>query len=100
MESAHRLEETAEGGVRMMDAAYRSHRLKPYRNAAHAEAAADKANIHALQKSRPSDRIRSFPVTPIPGGSRNGLSKGIYGGKSRQGRDEYRPDNTENSQIR
>ena len=50
VESAHRLEETAEGGVRMMDAAYRSHRLKPYRNAAHAEAAADKANLKALNK--------------------------------------------------
>ena len=49
-ESAHKVEEVAEGGVRMVDSAYRSHKLKPYREAAHAEAAADKANLHALNK--------------------------------------------------
>lgn len=50
VESAHRIEEAAEGGVRMIDSAHRSHKLKPYRNAAHAEAAADKANLKALNK--------------------------------------------------
>ena len=50
VESAHRIEEVAEGGVRMIDSAHRSHKLKPYRNAAHAEAAADKANLKALNK--------------------------------------------------
>ena len=50
IESAHRIEEVAEGGVRMVDSAHRSHKLKPYRNAAHAEAAADKANLKALNK--------------------------------------------------
>ncbi len=50
VESAHRLEEVAEGGVRMVDSAHRSHKLKPYRNATHAEAAADKANLKALNK--------------------------------------------------
>ena len=50
VESAHKLEEFAEGGVRMIDSAHRSHKLKPYRNAAHAEAAADKANLKALNK--------------------------------------------------
>ena len=49
-ESAHKIEEVAEGGVRMVDSAYRSHKLKPYREAAHAEVAADKANLHALNK--------------------------------------------------
>lgn len=49
-ESAHKVEEVAEGGVRMIDSAYRSHKLKPYREAAQAEAAADKANLHALNK--------------------------------------------------
>ena len=49
-ESAHKVEEVAEGGVRMVDSAYRSHKLKPYREAAQAEAAADKANLHALNK--------------------------------------------------
>ena len=50
VEGAHRLEQAAEGGVRTVQSAHRSHKLKPYRNAAHAEAAADKANINALQK--------------------------------------------------
>lgn len=50
VESTHKIEEVAEGGVRMADSAHRSHKLKPYRNAAHAEAAADKANMKALNK--------------------------------------------------
>ena len=50
VESAHRMEEAAEGGVRMIDSAHRSHKLKPYRSAAKAEAAADKANLRALNK--------------------------------------------------
>ena len=55
VESAHRIEEVAEGGVRMVDSAHRSHKLKPYRNAAHAEAAADKANLKALNKQTQRD---------------------------------------------
>ncbi len=50
VESAHKIEEVAEGGVRTLDSAHRSHKLKPYRNAAHAEARADKANIKVLNK--------------------------------------------------
>ncbi len=50
VESAHKMEEVAEDGVRMIDSAHRSHKLKPYRKAAHAEAAADKANLKALNK--------------------------------------------------
>jgi len=50
VESAHKAEEFAEGGVRMINSAHRSHKLKPYRKAAHAEAAADKANLKALNK--------------------------------------------------
>ena len=50
VESAHRLEEVAEGGVRTVDSAHRFHKLKPYRNAAHAEAAADKSNLKVLNK--------------------------------------------------
>ena len=50
VESAHKIEEVAEGGVRMVDSAHRSHKLKPYRNAAHAETVADKANLKALNK--------------------------------------------------
>ena len=54
-ESAHKVEEVAEGGVRMVDSAYRSHKLKPYREAAQAEAAADKANLKALNKQAQRD---------------------------------------------
>ena len=50
VEGAHKLEQAAEGGVRTVQSAHRSHQLKPYRNAAHAEAAADKANLKALNK--------------------------------------------------
>ena len=50
VEGAHRLEQAAEGGVRTVQSAHRSHKLKPYRNTAHAEAAADKANLKALNK--------------------------------------------------
>jgi len=50
VEGAHKLEQFAEGSVRTFDAAHRSHKLKPYCNAAHAEAAADKANLKVLNK--------------------------------------------------
>ena len=50
VEGAHKLEQVAEGGVRTLDSAHRSHKLKPYREAAYAEMAADKANLKALNK--------------------------------------------------
>lgn len=50
VEGAHKLEQVAEGGVRTLDSAHRSHKLKPYREAAYAEKAADKANLKALNK--------------------------------------------------
>lgn len=50
VEGAHRLEQAAEGGVRSLQFAHRYHKLKPYRNSAHAEAAADKANLKVLNK--------------------------------------------------
>lgn len=55
VESAHKLEEAAEGGVRTLESAHRSHQLKPYRNAAHAEKVADKANLKALNKQAQRD---------------------------------------------
>lgn len=50
VEGAHKLEQVAEGGVRTLDSAHRSHKQKPYREAAYAEKAADKANLKALNK--------------------------------------------------
>lgn len=65
VESAHKIEEATEGGVRMIDSAHRSHKLKPYRNAAHAEAAADKANLRALNKQaqRQNPQFSSNPYS-------------------------------------
>ena len=51
VESAHKLEEAAEGGVRTIESVHRSHQLKPYRKADRAVATADKANITALNKT-------------------------------------------------
>ncbi len=55
VESAHKLEEAAEDGVRTLESAHRSHQLKPYRSAAHAEKSADKANLKALSKQAERD---------------------------------------------
>ena len=65
VESAHRMEEVAEGSVRMIDSAHHAHKLKPYRNAAHAEAAADKANLRALNKQaqRQNPQFSSNPYS-------------------------------------
>ena len=48
VESAHKVEEAAETGGRMIESAYHSHKLKPYREAAKAEKKLEKANINAL----------------------------------------------------
>ena len=49
-EAVNSATETAEGGVRTVQSAHRSHELKPYRNADSAEVKADRANIKALNK--------------------------------------------------
>ena len=49
-EVANTMTETAEGGVRTIQSAHRSHELKPYRKADSAEVKADKANIKAVNK--------------------------------------------------
>ena len=75
VESAHKSEETAETGARLVREGYRSHKLKPYRKAAQAEQKLEKANVNALyQKSlRENPQLASNP--PFPAGSRNRLSK-------------------------
>ena len=64
-ESAHKLEQTAEGGARTLSAVHRSRKLKPYRNAARAEVKADKANLSALnqQAQRQNPRFSSNPYS-------------------------------------
>ena len=52
VESAHKSEEAAETGARLVREGYRSQKLKPYRKAAQAEKKLEKANVNALyQKS-------------------------------------------------
>ena len=65
VESAHRSEETAETGVRLVREGYRSHKLKPYRKATQAEQKLEKANVNALyQKSlRENPQLASNPIS-------------------------------------
>ncbi|MBR2894424.1 MAG: C40 family peptidase, partial [Oscillospiraceae bacterium] len=50
VESTHTLEQATENGVRIVESAHRSHRLKPYRTAARAAHRADRANLRALDR--------------------------------------------------
>ena len=65
VESAHRLEESAEGGVRLAAHSYRSQKLRPYREAAKAERKLEKANVNALYQKhiRQNPQITSNPVS-------------------------------------
>ena len=65
VESAHKSEETAETGVRLVREGYRSHKLKPSRKAAQAEQKLEKANVNALfQKSlRENPQLTSNPFS-------------------------------------
>ena len=65
VESAHKSEETAETGIRLVREGYRSHKLKPYRKAAQAEQKLEKANVNALyQKSlRENPQLSSNPIS-------------------------------------
>ena len=63
VESAHKLEETAEGAGHLLQEAHHSHQLQPYRAAARAENQLEKANIQALQKKAQVDNPTSNPVS-------------------------------------
>ena len=65
VESAHKSEEAAETGARLVREGYRSHKLKPYRKAAKAEQKLEKANVNALyQKSlRDNPQLASNPIS-------------------------------------
>lgn len=65
VEGAHKAEQTAETGVRLVREGYRSHKLKPYREAAKAEQRLEKANVNALyQKSlRENPQLASNPLS-------------------------------------
>lgn len=65
VESAHKSEEVAETGARLVREGCRSHKLKPYRKAAQAEQKLEKANVNALyQKSlRENPQLASNPFS-------------------------------------
>ena len=63
VESAHKLEETAESTGHLMQQANRSHQLQPYRAAARAENQLEKANVQALQKKAQVKNPTSNPVS-------------------------------------
>ena len=67
VQSAHKLEETAETGGRMAQSAYRSHKLKPYRKAAIAEHRLEKANVSALYHKSLSEnpQLASNPLSRL-----------------------------------
>ena len=67
VQSAHKLEETAETGERMAQSAYRSHKLKPYRKAAVAEHRLEKANVNALyhKSLRENPQLASNPLSRL-----------------------------------
>ena len=67
IQSAHKLEETAETGGRMAQSAYRSHKLKPYRKAAVAEHRLEKANVNALyhKNLRENPQLASNPLSRL-----------------------------------
>ena len=50
VESAHKIEEAAESGGRLMQSAHRAHQLKPYRASIRAERQLEKANISVLPR--------------------------------------------------
>ncbi len=67
LESAHRLEETAETGGRLAQHSSRAHKLKPYRDAAKAERQLEKANVNALYQKhiRDNPQLSSNPLSRL-----------------------------------
>ena len=65
LESAHRLEEAAEGGVRLAAYSYRAQKLRPCREAAKAERQLEKANVNALYQKHLHDnpQLASSPLS-------------------------------------
>ena len=65
VESAHRLEETAEGGVRLAAHSVRTRKLKPYREAEKARMKLGRANVNALYQKHIRDHpdLASNPIS-------------------------------------
>ena len=63
-ESAHRLEQSAEGGARLAAYSYRSQKLRLYREAAKAKMKMEKANVNAIYQKHLQDNP-SFASNPV-----------------------------------
>ena len=65
VEAAHKTEQGAEFGARRVNSAYRSHKLKPYRNLAKAEKQTVKADINYLYKKslRDNPKVSTNPIS-------------------------------------
>lgn len=65
VESAHKLEESAEGGARLAVHSYRSQKLRPHREAAKARMKMEKANVNALYQKHIQDnpQLASNPIS-------------------------------------
>ena len=65
VESAHRLEESDEGGARLAAHSCRSQKLRPYREAAKAERKLEQANVNVLYRKhiRQNPQLASNPVS-------------------------------------
>ena len=65
VESAHKLEMTAETGGRIVESAYHAHKLKPYRQAEKAEQRLEKANVKLLYQKHIQDnpQLASNPLS-------------------------------------
>lgn len=63
VEAAHKVDQTVEGGGRLVQSAHRAHQLKPYRAAIRAEKKLERANLDALQKKAEIDSPTSNPVS-------------------------------------
>ncbi len=63
VESAHKLEEAAEAGGRIVQSAHHSRKLKPYRQAEAAERRLEKANVDYLEKRAGADVTAKPPDT-------------------------------------
>ena len=66
VESAHKMEEAAETGGRMIESAYHSHKLKPYREAAKAEKKAGKGQHQRPLPQKPAGQSPACQQSAVP----------------------------------
>lgn len=95
VESAHKSEETAETGVRLVREGYRSHKLKPYRKAAQAEQKLEKANVKRPVPEVFAGKSPACQQSHLSLAAETGHQKGI---RRRQARRSDRRRNCQNCQ--